>query len=266
MSRKIKVGFIGGGGIMGAHMQGYPKVADVCEIVAVAEVNPARDEAIRKLVGPGPRIVRDYREILAMPDVAGVDIILPHHMHMPATIDAARAGKHVLVEKVMARNVWECDRMIEACDKAGVTLTICHDRRYNGEWMALKEIIDSGVLGDVFFWKLDHNQDVVMPPASWAHWKDGIGGGCIMSCLTHQIDGLRWYGGEVDAVTCLSAVRPERMQGEFAGIVAAKMKSGAHSTRKSSLSWTTMAVAMAVGRNWAMAPVRQSKLGQKRFW
>ena len=179
--RKIRVGFLGGGGILGAHMTGYPKLADRCEVAVVAEASPARDETIRKLVGANVPIVRDYREVLAMKDIDAVDIILPHHLHLPATLDAAKAGKHVLVEKVMARNVWECDRMIAACDKAGVTLTVCHDRRYHGEWMALKEVIDSGVLGDVFFWKLDHNQDVVLPPSSWAHWKDGIGGGCIMS-------------------------------------------------------------------------------------
>ena len=76
MAKKIKVGIIWGGGILGAHMRGFPKVADVCEIAAVAEVNPDQDSSIRQRVGPGPRIVRDYREILAMPDVAGVDILL----------------------------------------------------------------------------------------------------------------------------------------------------------------------------------------------
>jgi len=237
MAEKVRVGILGGGGIVGAHAPAFTKVADRCEVVAVAEMNPDRDDTLRRLFGPDIRIVRDYREVLAMPEVQGVDILLPHHLHMPATIDAARAGKHVLVEKVMGRNVWECDRMIEACDAAGVSLTICHDRRYNGEWMALKDLIDAGLLGEVFFWKLDHNQDVVMPPTSWAHWKDGIGGGCIMSCLTHQIDGLRWYGGEIDAVTCLTAVRPDRMQGEFAGIVAAKMHSGA--LAELSINWWT---------------------------
>jgi predicted dehydrogenase len=103
--------------------------------------------------------------------------------------------------------------------------------------MGLKDIVASGVLGDVFFWKLDHNQDVVLPPTSWAHWKDGIGGGCIMSCLTHQIDGLRWYAGEVEKVTCLTAERPERMQGEFAGVLALKLKSGALADL--SINWWT---------------------------
>jgi predicted dehydrogenase len=237
MQAKLQIGILGGGGILGAHAPGFTKAAGRCTVAVVAEANPARDPEIRRLLGPDVRIVRDYHEVLAMPEVIGVDILLPHHLHMPAAIAAAEAGKHVLVEKVMARNVWECDRMIAACEKAGVTLTVCHDRRYHGEWQALKEIVDSGVLGEVFFWKLDHNQNVVLPPTSWAHWKDGIGGGCIMSCLTHQIDGLRWYAGEVEAVTCMTCERPERMQGEFLGVVTAKLKSGA--LAELSINWWT---------------------------
>ena len=237
MQGKLQIGILGGGGILGAHMTGFPKVADRCTVVAIAEVNPGRDPEIRRMLGPDVRIVRDYREVLEMPEIVGVDILLPHHLHLPATVAAAQAGKHVLVEKVMARNIWECDRMIAACEKAGVTLTVCHDRRYHGEWQALKEIVDSGVLGEAFFWKLDHNQNVVLPPASWAHWKDGIGGGCIMSCLTHQIDGLRWYAGEVEGVTCMTCERPERMQGEFLGVLTARLKSGA--LAELSINWWT---------------------------
>ncbi len=244
---KVRVGILGGGGIIGAHLPAFRKVADRCEVAVVAEPNEGRHAAIRQLAGGDVPIVRDYREVLAMPDIQGVDILLPHHMHMPATVEAARAGKHVLIEKVMARNVWECDKMIAACDRAGVSLTICHDRRYHGEWMALKEIIDSGVLGEIFFWKLDHNQNVPMPAGSWAHWKDGLGGGCIMSCLTHQIDGLRWYGGEIDSVVCMTNERPERMQGEFLGVVTARMKSGA--LAELSINWWT-----------------RSNCGENRLW
>ena len=59
--RKIRVGFLGGGGILGAHMTGYPKLADRCEVAVVAEASPARDETIRKLVGAHVPIVRDSR-------------------------------------------------------------------------------------------------------------------------------------------------------------------------------------------------------------
>jgi UDP-N-acetyl-2-amino-2-deoxyglucuronate dehydrogenase len=120
-AKKIQVGILGGGGILEAHAPGFNKIKDVCTVVAVAESNPGRDEAIRSLLGPEIRIVRDYHEVLAMKEVQAVDILLPHNLHMPATQAAAKARKHVLVEKVMGRNVWECDRMIAACEKAGVT-------------------------------------------------------------------------------------------------------------------------------------------------
>ncbi len=137
----------------------------------------------------------------------------------------------------MALNVYECDRMIAACEQAGVSLTVCHDRRYHGQWMALKDVLESGALGEVFYWKLEHNQNVLFPEGSWARSRDGIGGGAIMSCLTHQIDSLRWYGGEVESVTCMTRVLPERMEGESVGVMAARMASGALANL--SINWFT---------------------------
>ena len=236
-TEKIKVGLLGCGGIVGSHRRGFDENHDACEVVAVAEPREKRHAFIRDAFGADVQIVPDYHDVLAMDGVDGVDIVLPHDQHMPATVAAAEAGKHVLVEKVMARNVWECDRMIEACDRAGVTLTVCHDRRYNSQWAALKEVVDSGALGDVFFWKLDHNQDVLPPPGHWIRTRDGIGGGAIMSCLTHQIDALRWYGGEVKSVNCMTQVIPERMEGEFLGIMNVRMTSGA--LAELSINWWT---------------------------
>lgn len=237
MGKKVKIGILGGGGILGAHGPAYMKLQDKCSVVMVAEPNQERADAIHSLLGSDVTIVKDYHEVLEADDIDAVDIILPHHLHMPATVAAAEAGKPVLVEKVMARNIWECDRMIEACEEAGVSLTVCHDRRYHGEWIALKEIVDSGILGDIFFWKLDHNQDVIFPEDSWVRTQDGLGGGAIMSCLTHQIDALRWYGGEVNSVTCMTKIMPQRMEGELLGVVLAKMTSGA--LAELSINWWT---------------------------
>ncbi len=234
---RVKIGILGGGGILGAHAPAFRKAADRCVVTAVAESNPERHARVRELLGTDVRFYTDYHELLEQEPVAGVDILLPHHLHLPATLAAAQAGKHVLVEKVMARNVWECDRMTEACDRAGVSLTVCHDRRYHGQWMALKEVVDSGALGEVFSWKLEHNQNVLFPPGSWARSRDGLGGGAIMSCLTHQIDSLRYYGGEVKSVTCMTKVLPERMEGETAGVIAAQMESGALATL--TINWFT---------------------------
>jgi predicted dehydrogenase len=236
MTDKVRIGILGGGGILRAHAPGFVRLKDKVELV-VAEPNPNKHEAIRKLLGEEARIYGDYSEVIALPDVSAVDILLPHHLHEPATVAAAKAGKHVLVEKVMARNVGECDRMIAACQEAGVTLTVCHDRRYDSDWQALKRIVESGELGDILFWKLEHNQNVVTPADSWIRSKDKLGGGAIMSCLTHQIDALRWYGGEIQSVTSMSKVEPDRMEGEAIGAIIAKMESGALALL--SINWYT---------------------------
>ncbi len=236
MKDKLKIGILGGGSILIAHAPGYTRLSDICEVV-VAESNENRHSEIRKLLGDDVEIVGDYTEILADKKVDAVDILLPHHLHESAAIEAAQAGKHMLIEKVMARNVEECDRMIQACEKAGVSLTVCHDRRYDSDWQALKQVIDSGELGDILFWKMEHNQNVIFPERSWVRSKEMIGGGAIMSCLTHQIDSLRWYEGEVDQVTCMTKTEPTRMEGESIGAILAKMKSGALAML--SINWYT---------------------------
>ncbi len=234
---KTRIGVLGGGGITGAHAPGYRASSETAEVVAVAEPREENAPRIRELFGDEVTICLDYEALLVDAEVDAVDICLPHDLHMPAAIAAAEAGKHVLVEKVMARNVWECDRMIEACGAAGVSLTVCHDRRYAPEWVALKQVVDSGILGEINYWKLDHNQDVPVGRLSWIRDRDRVGGGAITSCLTHQIDALRWYGGEVDAVTCMTKILPERMEGETFGVIAAQMSSGA--LAQLSINWMT---------------------------
>ncbi|OPZ80426.1 MAG: hypothetical protein BWY76_03361 [bacterium ADurb.Bin429] len=93
--------------------------------------------------------------------------------------------------------------------------------------MALKRVVDCGILGEIYQFRLEHNQDVAVPPSSWIFHRDQLGGGAVMSCLTHQIDGLRWYGGEVAEVTAMTRVIPNRMEGETMGVITARMASGA---------------------------------------
>ncbi|MFC1462906.1 Gfo/Idh/MocA family protein [Verrucomicrobiota bacterium] len=237
MNDRLRIGVLGGGGILRAHAPGFQEAQEHAKVTAVAEPNPEQAERIRDLVGSDVDIYPGYEELVADASIDAVDILLPHDLHVPATEAAARAGKHVLVEKVMARTVEECDQMIDVCEKAGVSLTVCHDRRYDAQWMALKQIVDSGVLGTILSWKLEHNQDVAPPSGHWIRSRERLGGGAIMSCLTHQIDALRWYGGEPASVTCMTKALPQRMEGEFAGTILAQMQSGA--LAQLSINWWT---------------------------
>ena len=237
MTGKLNVAILGGGGILTAHAPGFTRLPDLCEVVAVAEPDHSQHDRIRELLEKDVPIYDSYDEVLELPNLHAVDIILPHHLHLDATLKAAARGLHVLCEKVMARNVYECRQMIDACEKAGVALVITHDRRYAGDWVTLKKIVDSGDLGEILFWKMEHNQNVIFPENAWVRHVDQLGGGAIMSCLTHQIDALRWYGGEIDQIACMSIIEKERMAGEVIGTVSAKMSSGALALL--SINWYT---------------------------
>jgi predicted dehydrogenase len=78
---------------------------------------------------------------------------------------------------------------------------------------------------------------VVFPEGTWVRTRDGLGGGYIMSCLTHQIDALRWYAGEFDCVTCMTRVTPDRMEGESLGVILATLADGA--LAELSINWRT---------------------------
>jgi predicted dehydrogenase len=133
----------------------------------------------------------------------------------------------VLVEKPIARNLGEADRMIAAADRAGVILMVCHDRRYHPLFAKIKELLDGGAIGRPLCLRLDHNQRVQLSPEHWIFQKERLGGGAIMSCLVHQFDLIRWFGGDVARVGCLSLTMPERMEGEVIGVVPLRFASGA---------------------------------------
>lgn len=223
---KLRIGVIGCSGAIAAHQAGYRRMADLCEVVAVAEPDGSRHAATRQMFGTEISIDQDYRETAARSDIDAVDIALPADLHMPATVAAAEAGKHVLVEQVMARTVPECDRMIEACDKAAVSLTVCHDRRYCDPLVALKEVVDSGALGEVFYWKLDRNESAA-PPEDRLLGLDPVGSEAALSCLASQIDSLRWYGGEIASLTCMAKRMPQGVEGGSVGVIVAHMESDA---------------------------------------
>jgi len=235
---KIRIGICGAGSILDAYAPALKANQNFCEVKAVAvsnlETNSAR---VREKLGDTVEIIEGWENLVSRPDIDAVIIALPHNLHLPATVGAAKNGKHVLCEKVMARSVDECQQMIDVCKEHNVSLVIGHDRRYYPAWKALKDIIASGKLGKILYYKLEHNQNVIFPKGSWVFKKDQLGGGAIMSCLTHQIDALRWFEGEFDKVACMSVTEPDRMEGECIGAITATMKSGALATL--SINWHT---------------------------
>lgn len=239
--KKVRIGILGIGGIFESHARALALNREFAEVVAVANAvyNDEIIERCCKLLDKKKEDIQwfnDYKELIDKSEIDAVIVLLPHHLHAPAAIYAAEHGLNVLVEKPMARSTEECDAMIAAAEKNGVSLVVCHDRRYNDEWKAVKKLVDSGIIGKPVYYRLEHNQNYA--PGGWFRSKEMLGGGAIMSCLTHQIDALRWIGGEVKDLVCMSEVLPDRMEGETIGVISGHMESGA--LIQLSINWHTV--------------------------
>lgn len=234
---KTRIGIVGGGWILDWHASALLSIQDKCQVVAVAEIAESKSSRIWKLLqNPELPIYLDYEKMYDECDLDAVFILLPHHLHKDATIKAAAHGYHVLCEKPMARNIYECQEMIDACKKADVQLGICYDRRFSNDWIAMKKVVDSGILGRIEYAHLEDNGDS-FAKGTWCYDIDTIGGGAMASCMTHQVDGLRWLCGEPETVYAVHHILPERMEGDCAGFVTMRMKSGAFGTVN--INWMT---------------------------
>jgi predicted dehydrogenase len=124
------------------------RTAPRCEVVAIASRELARAQAAASALGI-ERAYGSYEALLADPDVDAVYNPLPNDLHAPWTIAAAGAGKHVLCEKPLAMDPAEAERMIAACEEAGVLLMEAFMYRLHPTWVAVRELVTSGRIGEL---------------------------------------------------------------------------------------------------------------------
>jgi predicted dehydrogenase len=95
----LRVGLVGAGGITQSHVKGWATVADRAEIVAIADVSEEAARLRMKQIGREVKYYADYNEMFAAKDIDAVDLALPHFLHCPSIVAAAKAGKHAMSEK-----------------------------------------------------------------------------------------------------------------------------------------------------------------------
>jgi UDP-N-acetyl-2-amino-2-deoxyglucuronate dehydrogenase len=135
-----------------------------------------------------------YEEMLARPDVDAVLIATPHSLHLEQTVQAAKQGKHVLVEKPMSTSVADCTTMIEACRAAEVVLEVIQTLRFRGVLVRAKQLIESGRIGKI--WMIRGQslcQDYIIDTASWAALPEN--GGAVLDMGVHNFDIMRFLTG-----------------------------------------------------------------------
>lgn len=133
--------------------------------------------------------------LCANPAVQAVYIATPHQFHAEHVRIAAAAGKHILVEKPMAITLAECSAMIDAAQRAGVHLIVGHSHSFNAPIKRTRELIDSGVYGEVKMITALNFTDFLYRPRRPEELDTQAGGGVIHSQAAHQIDIVRLLGG-----------------------------------------------------------------------
>jgi len=177
-------------------------------IFASRDVERARAYA-REFGGVGA--YGDYAAALADPRARGVVVCTPHDRHLDDVLQTLAAGRHVLVEKPLARTLEEADRMLEAAARAGRALMTAENFRFMPAFRWVRGMLDAGRLGDV--------REIHLVARGWrrpAGWRltAGAGGGALIDGGIHYVHALRWWGGEVRRVF---ALRPRQTIAEMGG-------------------------------------------------
>lgn len=185
---KVGVGLVGSQFISAIHFESLARVPDA-EVLAVASptLEHVRQFAQQRAI---PHWHTDYRTLLKIDEIDLVVLGLPNDLHCQAVLDAAAAGKHVVVEKPLALNLAECDRMIEACRRAGVKLMYAEELCFAPKYVRLKQLVDSGALGRPYLIKQAEKHDG--PHSAWFYDVARSGGGVTMDMGCHAIEFFRW--------------------------------------------------------------------------
>ena len=193
MERKVKIGIIGCGGIAnGKHMPSL-KAIDNVEMVAFCDI--IEDRAIKAANEFGvedAKVYVDYKELLKDESIEIVHVCTPNRSHSFISVDAMRAGKHVMCEKPMAINSEEALKMLEASKETGKKLTIGYQSRFRKDSQYLKACCENGELGEIYYGKAHALRRRAVP--TWGVFLNEYeqGGGPLIDIGTHALDLTLW--------------------------------------------------------------------------
>lgn len=185
--KKFNVAVIGTGGIATSqHLPALQKQPDV-KIFAVCDI----DEQVAKNAAEKfnvDHVFTDYMKLLEMDEIDAVHVCTPNYMHNPPTIAALEAGKHVMVEKPIARNAAEGAQMVEAANRTGKKLMVAQCVRFTPEIQVVKRFIDAGDLGEIYFARVWALRRRGIPGWGVFTDKEKQGGGPLIDIGVHALD------------------------------------------------------------------------------
>lgn len=234
---KIGFGVVGTGMAGGIHAAEFPFVRGA-ELVAACSRNEANLREFAATFGV-PEIYTDYRELIDSPTVDVVIVLVPTGLHKEVATYAARAGKHIIVEKPLDINLQRADAIITECQKAGVKLGVIFQMRFGKVAHAVKKAVEDGALGKILladaFDKASRTKEYY-DSAAWRGTLDLEGGGCLMTQSIHIVDLLQHVVGPISSVVGEVATMRHDIEVEDTAIALVNFENGAKGVIESTSS------------------------------
>ncbi len=225
--KRAKIAILGTGFIADIHFESYHRFIPEADIIAVYARNEQKVKAFAEKFGI-PAWYTDIDKIINESGCDIVDICLPNFMHAEATIKAANAGKHIIIEKPLAVTLEEADRMIEACKKNNVKLMYAEELCFAPKYERARQLVKEGAVGDLFMLKQSEKHSG--PHSDWFYDVNLAGGGALMDLGCHAMQWFRWMLNNARPVSVYASMstvyHKERTKGEDNSIVIVEFENG----------------------------------------
>lgn len=227
MIERTRVAVLGAGFIADIHLESYHRFVPEAEVVAVYARNKERVEEF----AAKHHISKWYTDLDAVINDSGcevVDICLPNFLHYEATLNAAKAGKHIIIEKPLAVTLEEADEMIAACKQAGVKLMYAEELCFAPKYERVRQLVNEGAVGDIFMLKQSEKHSG--PHSDWFYDVNLAGGGVLMDMGCHAMQWFRWMTKNAKVVSVFASMstvyHKERTKGEDNSVVIVEFENG----------------------------------------
>ncbi|MEX2606866.1 MAG: Gfo/Idh/MocA family oxidoreductase [Kiritimatiellia bacterium] len=223
----IAFALVGYGRVAPTHIQALQALGNRARLVAVCDSDP--NALARGIQATGAEGHADLQEMLRRDDIDVVSVCTPSGLHAKIGIQAAKAGKHVLMEKPMDVRLDAAQALIDTCSREGVNLYCVFQNRLNSTLQLLKAAIDGGRFGKLYainstvIWK--RTQDYY-DSAAWRGSR-AMDGGAFMNQGIHFVDAMRFLFGEISEVKSILGTLDRRIEAEDTGAALFRFENGA---------------------------------------
>lgn len=201
--QKTKVAILGAGFISDIHLECYHRFVPEAEVVAVYTRSAEKAKAFAEKHHI-PKWYDDMDKLINDSGCEVVDICLPNYLHATATLKAAAAGKHIIIEKPLAVTLEEADTMIAACKMAGVKLMYAEELCFAPKYERVRHLVNEGAVGDIYMLKQAEKHSG--PHSDWFYDINLSGGGVLMDMGCHGIAWFRWMLNNAKAVSVYASM------------------------------------------------------------